>query len=207
MKKLSNQINEQEYLAIVIFFISMLDFYEGAVELIAKERIMVAFQLDDKFTNTLSMNEYEDNERGFNHLLWCWTLILMRQICTKMLDVDNMKYYSVFNSVIDFIISHEKRFVMLLENTDYVDSLGNHIHKSLAYLEELEYVTNLLNVLYVQAKKWKSSYMDFYNRFINIILTKTLRLYLPNIKISNHFKHFSNMEKMMNDVKLTCKIR
>ncbi len=73
---------------------------------------------------------------------------------------------------------------------------------ALAYLEELEYLTSLLNVLFIQGKKWKNNAnnIEFYNSIVTVMLDKTLKLYVPNIKISNHYKYLSNDEKMMNEI-------
>ena len=212
LKKLSSKISEQEYLAIVTLLITLVDNYEQSLDLIIKEKILLVFQLNDKFNNSINITEYQENERAVNHVLWCWTIIFLRQVCLKLIEFstdyddgthDHMRFHSIYNSIVEFLINHETRILHVLSDTDYIDQSGNHIHKSLAYLEELEYVTSLLNALFVQSTKWKNSSqlnLDFHHRFVNILLSKTLKLYVPNIKISNHYKFYSNVEKMMSEI-------
>jgi hypothetical protein len=204
MKKLSLNLSEQEYLAIVTLLITLVDNYSESLDIILSEKILLTFQLNDKFNNVVMLADYQDNERGVDHILWCWTLIFLRQICLKVSTVeDTIKYSSILTSVVDFINNHESRFVRILTDSEYVDQGGNHLHKSLAYLEELEFITGLLNALFLQSKKWKTAspiYLDFHNRLVNLILSKTFKLFIPNVKLSNHFKCFSNVEKSMNEI-------
>ena len=205
LKKLSAKMSEQEYLAVITLLISLVDKYDQILEIIVKDKIMLVFQLNDKFENSLTINEYQDNERGVNHILWCWTLIFLRQVCSKLIDIenDNLKFYSIYHSIVEFIMNHEKRFMYVLCNSDYFDHSGNHIHKSLAFLEELEYMSSLINALFYQAKRWKNTsqvYLDFHNKVVSLVLSKTIKIYSPNIRIANHYKCFSNNEKNMNEI-------
>jgi hypothetical protein len=204
MKKLSQNLSEQEYLAIITLIITLVDNYQESLDIILSEKILLTFQLNDKFNNVLMLPEYQDNERGVDHILWCWTLILLRQICLKVSSLeDGIKYSPILISVVEFVSNHESRFLRILSDTDYVDQGGNHLQKSLAYLEEMEYITGLLNALFLQSKKWKTSSpnnLEFHNRFVNLILSKSFKLFIGNVKISNHFKCISNIEKSMNEI-------
>lgn len=172
-----------------------------AVEIILSEKIFLIFSLNDPFENSFTLSEYEDNERGTKHILWCWTWNFLKNILLAISETESNKYDVCYSLIIDYIILHEKRTISVLGNSDYSDSYGNTLQKSLGFVEELECMTNVLNLLYLQCRKWRNAYQEFYIRNLLILIEKTLKLYIPNIKISNHFKCFSNYENKMNEVK------
>lgn len=204
LKKLASKPTEQEYLAIITLFYKLMENYDMMLDKIMKDKILVFLNINDRFAN-IQINEYEENERGVNHILWCWTLIFLKQVCLKIHDSKDMKFNNLLYVVIEFVRNHSDRITKVLESTEYLDVMGNYVQKTLAYLEELEYTISLLSALMIQSSKWKNysnDYLNFCNKYLTILFSITMKLFMPNIKISNHYKSNSNVEKTMLEVTL-----
>ena len=201
MKKLKPNISNANFLIILQFLNMFVKSYGlNAIEIILNEKIILGLTLNDPFENSFTLSEYEENERGTKHLLWCWTWTFFKNILLVVSENENNQYNSVYSLIIEFIQNHDRRVLSVLSNTEFIDPSGNNLQKSLAYIEELECITNVFNLLYLENKKWKNSFGDFYIKNILIIIEKSLKLFVPNIKISNHFKCYSNYEHRMNEV-------
>jgi len=81
---------------------------------------------------------------------------------------------------------------------------GNILPKSMAFLEELEYISGLLSILWPHFKFWKKNqnYVDFYKKINTLIISKTLLLFDPKKQKEQYFKTHSIIEKSMNEVDL-----
>lgn len=204
MRKLKTDISNTNLLILLQFLNLFVKSYElNAVEVILSEKILLALILNDPFENSFSISEYEENERGTKHILWCWTWYLFKNILLCISENESNLYDPVYSLIIEFIVNHERRVFSVLANTEYSDVSGNTLQKSLAFVEELECITNVLNLLFLENRKWRNNFYDFYMRFAIIIIEKSIKLYIPNVKISNHFKCYSNYEQRMNEVIIT----
>jgi hypothetical protein len=209
VKLLNSQSPETSYLSIVNLFSTLIRNYAVTLDIFNQEKVLLSFSINDRFDNTIDIREYQANDRSNNHILWCWTLIFYRNVLAKLYFIgklrnyDVMKYSSLYDCVIDFILKNESRFYKVLSDTDYHDKGGNSIHKSLAYLDELELMTYIINLLFMVSSKWKlksNVHFDFFNRFASNILSNTLKLFMTNIKLSNHYKCYSQIENTMNEI-------
>ncbi len=201
MRKLKPDISNTNFLILLQFLNLFVKSYGlNAVEIILQEKILLALILNDPFENSFSLSEYEDNERGTKHILWCWIWSFFKIVLLTISENESNVYNPIYSLIIEFMINHEKRVFNVLSNSDYTDISGNTLQKSLAYVEELESITNVLNLLFLENNKWRSNFYEFYMRISLTIIEKSIKLYIPNVKISNHFKCYSNYEHRMNEV-------
>jgi len=201
MRKLKQDISNTNFLILLQFLNLFVKSYGlNAIEVILSEKILLALILNDPFKNSFSLSEYEENERGTEHILWCWMWNLLKNILLSVSESDISYHNSIYSMVIEFIMNHERRVFSMLANSDYSDLSGNTLQKSLAYVEELECITNVLNLLFTENRKWRNFFYDFYMRVVLVVIEKSLKLYIPNVKISNHFKCYSTYEHRMNEV-------
>jgi hypothetical protein len=201
MRKLKQDISNTNLLILLQFLSLFVKSYGlNAIEVIISEKILLAFILNDPFENSFSLGEYEENERGTKHILWCWTWTFFKNILLCVSENEESLFNSVYSLIIEFIVNHERRVFSVLGNSEYSDVSGNTLQKSLAFVEELECITNVLNLLFVENRKWKNSFYDFYMKVVLCVIEKSIKLNIPNVKISNHFKCYSNYEHRMNEV-------
>ena len=121
-------------------------------------------------------------------------------------DFEGDTYDSIYFSILEYLKIHEERIFKVLKNTEFKDNVGNFYKKSLGFLEELENITNVLNLLFQKSEKWRNNFPEFYMRVLLLILEDTFKLFSPNVKITNHFICHSNYEYKMNEVKKLKKI-
>jgi len=198
IKKHTSSTTSQEYLAIISVLISLVENHPEALDLFQSEKVVHSFIYSDRFKSSEKIREYQDDDRGVDHILWCWTLYFLGQVLLYASQSADLKHLGLFYSVVDFLIQHEPRLTRVLSSTNYNDN-GNKIHKSLSYLEETQYVTALLNALFLDSR-WKHGdrrYFEFYNRIVTLTLTKTLNLFSSEADILNHYKCYSATEKRM----------
>lgn len=201
MRKLKQDISNTNFLILLQFLNLFVKSYGvNAVEIILSEKILLALILNDPFENSHMISEYEENERGTKHILWCWTFTLFKNILLCISENEENIFNAVYSLIIEFIVNHERRVFSVLRNCEYSDTAGNTLQKSLAFVEELECITNVINLLFVENKKWKNNFYDFYMNVLLCVIEKSVKLYIPNVKISNHFKCYSNYEHRMNEV-------
>lgn len=201
MRKLKKEISNTNFLILLQFLNSFVKAYGvNAIDVILSEKILLAFILNDPFENSFSLSEYQENERSTEHILWCWLWSFFKQCLLCVSESDIGYFDSVYSLVIEFILNHERRVFSVLGNSEYSDSSGNTLQKSLAFVEELECVSSVICLLFVENRKWRNSFYEFYMRVVLVVIEKSLKLYIPNVKISNHFKCYSTYEHRMNEV-------
>jgi hypothetical protein len=204
MQKLKSDISPSNFLIILKFLISLIKSYDlFAIDILITEKIFLNFIINNPLGNTLNITEYEDNERGIGHILYCTIWEFLKNILITISDFEEDSYDSMYFSILEYLKLHEERIYKVLKNTHYKDNVGNILKKSLGYLEELENVTNVLNLLFLKSEKWRNNYPDFYLKILLLILEDAFRLFSPNVKISNHFICHSNFEYKMNEVDIS----
>jgi len=201
INKFSHMLNDQEIISIICFITTIVEQYPPKIsEYIYQSRVIESFNLIPNFANSLNIIEYSDGERSVSHIIFCWVIYFLRQSLIRYeLDLQKVNYYEV---VLNFLLQHESRIFKLLENTEFSDSNGNTIPKSLAYLEELEYISGLLSNLWPNFKFWKRNpkFVDFYNKVNYLIINKTLLLFDPKKQKEQYFHIHSLAEKNMRDI-------
>ena len=201
VNKFSHTSNDQEILSIICFMTTLVEQYQYKIsEYIYQARVIESFNLIPNFTNSLNIVEYTDGERNVNHIIFCWTIFFLRQsLIPYEFDLLKSNYYEV---VLNYLITHEQRITKLFESVDFTDLNGNIIPKSLAYLEELEYVSGLMGMLWSKFKYWKKvqKYVDFYNKLNLIIISRTILLFDVKKQKEQYFKTHSTAERSMKEI-------
>lgn len=110
-----------------------------------------------------SFNEYENNKRSNQHVLWCWTLNVIARLCLRSREANFNESFLIYDNAVSFLLKYRERVIRVLRSSSYFDIMGTKQNKNLAQLEEYNYLTNLLCEIYLRDEVWKMNYLDFYN--------------------------------------------
>jgi hypothetical protein len=131
--------SEAQYLTSIKFMIAYSSLADGANHLF-EERVINALVSAHCLKNMNEEECYESQERNNKHILWLWTLHLMRQLTSMLIHDSEYTYNLIF-----FINAYEKRIVQVLNFKGYVDGKKQFKKFSLAKIEEIEHIINLIS--------------------------------------------------------------
>ena len=204
ISKFNENISEIEYQSFIMLLINLINKNpHHTFELILREKIFHFLKIANNFNN---INEYEKNERSNKHILWCWNLKFISTVIMTFNSFsinDQGKYYQVYQSVLNHFKFNEERVMNVLTNCDYVDNNKNKVFKSLAFIEEVDMICEVIAsiAIYVSKKGYdinnEESYLCW--KYIWMLLDKTIMLFLPNMTVSKLYKSYSSVEKKMEE--------
>ena len=130
---------ESQYLSTIKFMIAYSSTVEGALHLF-EERVIPSLIYAHCLENLDDHEYYEIKERNTKHILWLWTLHLMRQLTSMLVHNSEFTY-----TLINFIAAFEKRILNVLQFKGYIDGKKQFKSFSVAKLEEIENIVNLIS--------------------------------------------------------------
>lgn len=83
------------------------------------------------FKEITQMSEYDEGQRSGTHILWCWTLFLMRHIFSSI-----TKLPGFFELQLHFLHVYESRILKVLRFPGYTDANARPIKYSLAVKQD-----------------------------------------------------------------------
>ena len=206
LAKFNETTPQIEYQSFIMLLINMVNKYQSeAFDIIQQEKIFYYLKAKNNYRDII---DYVSDERTNAHFLWCWTLKFISTVIMvfgSMNKDDQLKYYSVYKNAIDHFRYNEERVFKMLSNCDYVDINRNHTEKSLAFVEEVDMLTEVVAAIFVfeSGNEFNDNdNIDFFFRVAECLMSRTLMMFIPNIKISTLFKSYSSMEKKMQDITL-----
>lgn len=137
-----------------------------------------------------------DGERSPEHMSWLWTLQVMKCLCVYSDD----KGY-VVNEVIKLVEFFRQRIYTVLSLPALLTS-KQQSGFSYAFLDELEAVLSLLQVLYYQADSWLFTHREFFENVLYLLSHKTIELFAPQLPMSRTFLAHSNCERKLQQTRL-----
>lgn len=180
---------EDNYLSTIKFMIAYSSMSFGAVHLF-ELRIINAL-VSVKLLNDLNSEEsYKGGERSTKHIIWLWTLHLMRQLCSMLSTESDFTY-----PVLEFFTTYEDRIIEVLRFKGYRDNSQQYRTVTIARLEEIEHCVNLISYLLMNVDQWKIYKDDQFQRIINILCSHTIVLFKSNISLSDAFIPVSLFEQ------------
>lgn len=179
LKITQSNCSEDHYLATIKFMIAYSSLYQGATHLF-EERVIDSLISVNLLKDLDDHDYYEGKERSSKHILWLWTLHLMRQLTSMLADDSEFTY-----PVLKFISAFEQRFIKVLQFKGYIDANKGIKTFSIARLEEIEHIINLISYVFLNYDQWKSNKNDQLERIINILFSYTIGLFKSNIALSD----------------------
>jgi hypothetical protein len=79
------------------------------------------------FKNISQLYEYEDNQRSSVHILWCWTLFLVRHVFSFCITLPGF-----FSGALHFLNTYEARLLKVLRFQGYRDASNTPIRYTMA---------------------------------------------------------------------------
>ena len=195
------QIEYQSFLMLLIELVAK--YKEKSFDMIQNQKIFYYLKSKNNFKEII---EYVSNERTNIHFLWCWTLKLISTVIvtfSNMSSDDQLKYYSVYKNAVEHFKSNEDRVISMLSSCDYVDVNRNTSSKSLAFIEEIDMITEVIAsiVVFETTNEFNDNdNVDFIFRICECILNKTICLFVPDMKYMKLYKSFSTLEKKMEEI-------
>lgn len=185
---------ESQYLSTIKFMIAYSSLTDGALHLF-EERITSALVSAHCLQNLDDHEYYEIKERNSKHILWLWTLHLMRQLTSMLVHNSEFTY-----PLINFITAFEDRIMRVLQFKGYIDGKKQFKVFSIARLEEIEHILNLISFTLLNFDQWKANNQDQLERIVNILFSFTINLFQPNVALSDCFHPISQFEKYIHNL-------
>ena len=208
MSEFNESVSETEYQSLLMLLITLLSKHPTETfEMILNTKLFYYLKMVNSFKET---NEYEHNERSSKHILWCWTLKFISTVVMKYISLsknDQNKYHPIYLSALEHFRHNEDRVITVLSNCDYTDSNKNKVTKSLAFLEEVNMITEVITSIIIFYSKNNffavNDNGEFYYRCVELFLDKTLMLFTSNMLVHKLYKSNSSIEKKMEDLHLS----
>ncbi|CAI2379389.1 unnamed protein product [Moneuplotes crassus] len=185
---------ESQFLSTLKFMIAYSSTSEGALHLF-EERVIPALIASHCLKNLDDHEYYEIKERNTKHILWLWTLHLMRQLTMMLIQNSEFTY-----TLINFIVSFEKRIMSSLQFKGYIDGKKQFKSFSIARLEEIEHIVNLMAFCLQSYDQWKDQNSDQVDWLVNILFSYTVNLFQSNVALNDCFHPISQFEKYINSL-------
>ena len=208
MSKFNESISEIEYQSLLMLLITLLTKHPiETFEMFLNTKVFYYLKMVNSFKETI---EYEHNERSSKHILWCWTLKFISTLIMKYISLsknDQTKYHQIYYNTLEHFRYNEDRVITVLSNCDYMDSNKNKVTKSLAFLEEVNMITEVITSIIMFYNKNNffavNDNGEFYYQCVELFLEKTLMLFTPNTLVYKLYKSNSSIEKKMEDLHLS----
>ena len=208
MSKFNESISEIEYQSLLMLLITLLNKHPlETFEMILNTKLFYYLKMINSFKDT---TEYEHNERSSKHILWCWTLKFISTLIMKYISLsknEQNKYHQIYYNTLEHFRYNEERVITVLSNCDYMDSNKNKVTKSLAFLEEVNMITEVITSIIIFYNKNNffavNDNGEFYYKCVELFLEKTLMLFTPNTLVYKLYKSNSSIEKKMEDLHLS----
>jgi hypothetical protein len=195
MEKITHSgCTEGQYLSTIKFMVAYSSLVDGSIHLF-EERVITALISAHCLKNLDEHEYYESHERNSKHILWLWTLHLMRQL-TKMLSGHSEFTYSM----ISFINAFESRIMKVLQFKGYIDGKKQYKSFSIAKLEEIEHIINLVSFCLTNYDQWKAQNQDQVEAIVNILFSFTVDLFRGNVSLTERFHPISRFEKYIENL-------
>ena len=150
MSKFNESISEIEYQSLLMLLITLLNKHPlETFEMILNTKLFYYLKMINSFKDT---TEYEHNERSSKHILWCWTLKFISTLIMKYISLsknEQNKYHQIYYNTLEHFRYNEERVITVLSNCDYMDSNKNKVTKSLAFLEEVNMITEVITSIII----------------------------------------------------------
>jgi hypothetical protein len=185
---------ESQYLATIKFMIAYSSYAEGAQHLF-EERITMALVSAHCLKGLDDHDYYEVKERNSKHILWLWTLHLMRQLSSILIHESEFTY-----PLISFITAFEERILKALQFKGYIDNKKQFRVYAIARLEEIEHIVNLISFTLINLDQWKANKEDQVERIINVLFSFTINLFQPNVALTDCFQPISQFERYIHNL-------
>lgn len=188
------ECSEDHYLSTIKFMIAYSSIIEGAVHLFeerATDALISTYLLKDLDNE----DYYRTTQRNSKHILWLWTLHLMRQLTAMLSSESDFTY-----SALKFITAFEQRILKVLQFKGYRDSNNNYRTITIARIEEIEHIINLISYVLINIDQWKSNKNEQLTMIINILFSYTIGLFRSNISLSDSFIPMSTYENYINSL-------
>lgn len=117
---------QSDFLAILKFFIAYSSKVKGAQHLY-EEKILQTLCMVPSFKDILSLSEYTEDQRSNAHILWCWTLFLVRCLFASSSHVPGF-----FTAALSFLRRFESRVLKTLKFPGYSDANNRPVKHTLA---------------------------------------------------------------------------
>ena len=123
---ISPNCTQSDFLSILKFFIAYSSKVKG-VQHLYEEKILQTLCMVPSFKDILNINEYIEEQRSNTHILWCWTLFLVRCLLSNSSQVPGF-----FTNALAFLHSFEGRILKTLKFQGYNDINNRPIRYTLA---------------------------------------------------------------------------
>ena len=180
---------EAQYLSTIKFMIAYSSPLQDGAKHLMEERITTALISAYCLQNLEEQDYYENKERNSKHILWLWTLHLMRQLASILINNSEFAY-----PLIGFITAFEDRIMRVLQFKGYIDGKKQFKVFSLARLEEIEHIINLVSFILMNYTQWKLTKGDQLERIINILFSFSVNLFQSNVALSDCYHPNSQYE-------------
>jgi len=186
--------SESQYLSTIKFMIAYSSYADGAQHLF-EERVTLALVSAHCLQNLDNHEYYEIKERNSKHILWLWTLHLMRQLSSMLIHESEFTY-----PLINFITAFEDRILRVLQFKGYVDGKKQFKVFAIARLEEIEHIINLVSFTLINLDQWKANNQEQVERIINTLFSFTVNLFQSNVALTDCFNPISQFEKYISNL-------
>jgi hypothetical protein len=125
---ISPNCTQSDFLSILKFFIAYSSKARG-VQHLYEEKILQTLCMVPSFKDILNITEYTEEQRSNTHILWCWTLFLVRCLLSNSSQVPGF-----FTTALAFLHSFEGRILKTLKFQGYNDVNNRQIKYTLAVI-------------------------------------------------------------------------
>lgn len=119
----------------------------------------------------------------------------MRELTSMLVSNSEFTY-----TLINFIIAFERRILTALRFKGYIDGKMQFKSFSIAKLEEIEHIVNLISFCFLNYSQWRDQNQDQADCLVNILFSFTINLFKSNVVLNDCFHPISHFEKYIHNL-------